>query len=185
MDENKKQDKMTKADRIIELRKVLKSYKEAGIEPEVTGIAKHVFCSRQTLYTNAEYRSILEEFEVGPKFKKPEIATKEYLLIRIESLEAELISKDNKSKKLQKKIADLEEINREVEKDLAKERSRLLRVQIFYLHLIEVYNGIAKRPIVIEPYDLQNINVDPLDVSIETKVEVAKTTPKIVPINKV
>lgn len=181
--ENLKPKKISKTDRLVKLRNILESYKKANYEPEVTELAKYLECTRQTLYYDKDYNLILEEFEIGKKFKKNVIASQEYLLTRIDSLEGELISKDNKNKKLHKRIANLEEINIETEKNLAKEKKRILRFQIYYLRLIEAYNGIAKKTIAIEPNDIQNLSIDPLNALLDIKEDEYVDTSKAISIN--
>jgi phosphoribosylaminoimidazole-succinocarboxamide synthase len=73
-------------------------------------------------------------------------------------------SKDNLIKKLYVRIANLEKINQEAEESLAIERRTTLRMQIYYLHLIETYNKSTNRPIHIEPFDIHNLKIDPLDL---------------------
>ncbi|HVI42540.1 MAG TPA: hypothetical protein VM577_17945 [Anaerovoracaceae bacterium] len=162
--EEGKREKMSKPERLIKFRQLLESYKKAGQEPEVTEMAKYLNCTRQTLYYDEDYRALLEEYEIGKKFKKKTIASEEYLLDRIEALKQELTSKDNAIKKLYAKIANLEKINQEAEEESAKEKRTSLRLQIYYLHLIETYNKSTNRPIHIEPFDIHKLNIDPLDL---------------------
>lgn len=156
--------KMSKSKRLIELRKLLESYKKIDHEPEVTELAKYLDCTRQTLYYDEDYRKLLEEFEVGKKNKKRTIASQEYLLERIDKLNKEAMVKENKIKKLNTRIANLEKDVQSLDEDLAKEKRTTLRLQIYYLHLIETYNKISNKPIVIEPYDMHNLEADPLDI---------------------
>jgi len=106
--------KMSKPERLVELRKLLESYRKINHEPEVTELARYLECTRQTLYNDEDYRSLLAEFEIGKQFKKKTLATEEYLLQRIETLKQELNSKDNLIKKLYVRIANLEKINQDV-----------------------------------------------------------------------
>lgn len=156
--------KMSKPERLVELRKLLESYRKINHEPEVTELARYLECTRQTLYNDEDYRSLLAEFEIGKQFKKKTLATEEYLLQRIETLKQELNSKDNLIKKLYVRIANLEKINQEAEESLAIERRTTLRLQMYYLHLIEAYNKSTNRPIHIEPFDIHNLKIDPLDL---------------------
>lgn len=166
-----KEGKISKPDRLITLRKLLEGYKKAGQEPEVTELARYLKCTRQTLYNDKDYRSLLAEFEIGKQFKKKTLASEEYLLERVEKLQQELNSKENLIKKLYAKIADFEKINQEAEELLAKEKRTTLRLQIYYLHLIETYNKSTNRIIHIEPFDIHNLKIDPLDLLLKKEEE--------------
>lgn len=166
-------EKISKADRLIKLRQILESYKKANQEPEVTELARFLKCTRQTLYYDDDYKVLLEEFEVGKRFKKRTIASEEYLLQRIDSLKEDIETKENTIKKLQRKVADLELINKDKECELARERKTTLRLQIYYLHLIETYNKTANRPINMEPFDLHRLEIDPLDLLLKQDSDIA------------
>lgn len=179
-----KQKRMAKPERIKKLRMLLESYKKIGTEPEVTELAKYLDCSRQTLYSDSDYSDILEEYEVGRKFKKSKIAPQDYLLERIRTLENTIIMRDNKIKRLQEEKAELETIVKELEEKYANEQKRVLRIQIYYLHLADTYNGLSNSPITLEPHDIHNLDKDPLDITPVINNKTTNTKSKLVNINK-
>lgn len=156
--------KMGKIEKLSKLRQLLESYKKVDKEPAMTDLAKFLCCTRQTLYQDEDYQKILKEFEVGKKNKKPVIASEEYLLRRIDELNGVIDSKENKISKLHTKIAELEATIRENDTEIAKERMLTLRIQTYYLNLLEVYNKIANEPVALEPHDIHNLKKDPLKI---------------------